>query len=341
MKKRLVVLNNADIGKLNGGLKNFFNGKSLEVCLSLDPNNANVHKLTLKPPQVLLDEVFKDVTDYNDICSQEIPLVLIAQGAQLHGDPHFENLFIDASVPEDPLIVAIDPIKLTEKKFQGYWTELDERMDLNGTLDNAIYKKTETRFISACRDPAYDVAKFLLSTTSLYGLIIRGAYRLNTNEGLIIEWSGDTQIKPFAGDGGISGAGIVEKTAPAVKEAWRNHNTITKAIVEVYVNRILDALNKYKEEHQLNDDSIECALNVALINLWAFTLRHTFSIAEKIFPEQAEKSLVIYLLGSCLTQRGCKIVKKALEHEYGLADPEVKNDLQSLFLPENLGVDNG
>lgn len=196
----------------------------------------------------------------------------------LHGDAHFGNILIDPSIPDDPLILSID----------------QKRITLN----------------SLAKDPVYDVAKLVFSTTCLYGVIYHKALVSKKDKMIWTVSRLDAEPVKLSNVGGISGDQIIAVTARASDDARRYHRWAQKAILHKYT-RYVDANSTA---------SSKITSSVQLLQLWLLTIRHAFSILEKLFPARLEEAMSMYLVARCLVGRGISGAEELIKK---LADPKM------------------
>ena len=222
--------------------------------------------------------------------------------ANCHGDPHFENIFIDASIPEDPFIVAIDP---ATRKYNG-----DAAAGVG--LDQAISCMIIDGF---GQQPMHDISKLLLSTTGGYALALKNGFagKLEKSEQngsdqiYTLKWQSKDSISPLGAEAtGVSGANLYMRSVSATSDAKRYQYVFGKEVLNHFDHLVDKLLIASKVES--DEDKIICR-NIYYIQIWAWTVRHTFSIAEKLFPDRDEISDQLLVFGSYLLHFGAKYLR--------------------------------
>lgn len=216
----------------------------------------------------------------------------------LHGDAHFGNFLVDASVPEDPLVFSIDPAEV----------KLPSEAAVAGAVPDLISEQHARKCLPGLsQDIVYDVAKMMMSTACGYGLAYRGGLRPCAKDGLFrLERPGSEGIRKLSDVGGISGSQIVAIDAPASEASWLYHDIAGKTVF-----RELCALF---ERVALSPEQT----NFALSRLCLLTVRHAFSIADTLFPRDALGGVAMYLLGNRFLQRASAIVLRGIQSEFSL-----------------------
>ncbi len=266
----------------------------------LAPNNiaTKFEELTKQYSNAVNDNVKKD----NDI----------------HGDAHFENILVDASIPEDPVVVSIDPypnLNLSNKFREEY------AQSCNITNDEVITKEIAWLF----HDRTYDYAKLLLSAWLLYSVASVDGISMKRDKTEKNTWrfflESDKIIKDNNIRGGATGAEI--KTVTSIPhEVIRYHNIAKKAIIQSF----LDELHRRYLNHN-NDNDHEQINRLMVVRLWALTIRHGLSICSLIYPEKANSACSLYVITASLFSKGEKTVKKVLKEEYPSDAYELANEL--------------
>lgn len=237
-------------------------------------------------------------------------------GTTLHGDCHFGNLLVDASVPEDPLIISIDPKPITAfdwirpgvEKILGSDTREFEFKETLGLLPH---------------DLAYDAAKLILSSSCGYGLAYRYAFtltgrRTGTDGVWHLKWVGAEAYTKLNDVGGISGAQIVKVDGPVPETAWDYHRVASEVVLDEFFRLHREAL---PSDHRR-------AFNLWLVRTWILTIRHAFSICGKLFPMDVERAASLYLIATVFVNHGKAAVLRALED---LDSPNAERELRSAF----------
>lgn len=164
-------------------------------------------------------------------------------------------------------------------------------------------------------DPAYDVAKLFLSTGVGYSLVGRSALEPARTPG---RWTlnrpSDNVFQRFSDRGGLSGAQIVAMDERTHQNVLNYHTTASRVVLDEYVN--------------LMHGQSSISVNSALVQLWFLMMRHGFSIAEKLFLEDASKSLVQLALLTLASSRGEAIIQQSIDN---LNSDETTQGLKKLF----------
>lgn len=218
------------------------------------------------------------------------------QANSVHADAHFGNLLVDASVPEDPLIISIDPkpFKLTEGKvFRGEVKALgiDERL-LERSLHNLMF------------DPLYDLAKCVMSTSGLHGLIIRRALELHLhstdNKGFTLANPPDG-VRHLTDTGGMSSSGLIRVGTQVRKECLIDHDTCSGSLL-----RELQQALSADSGKPGTDPQSRLGISVGLIRLWGLSLRALFSAASDRFPSDMSTGVALFILASAFAEVGTR-----------------------------------
>lgn len=210
---------------------------------------------------------------------------------RIHGDAHFENFLVDASIPEDPFAVAIDIASVQE-----IGTDPSKAGDLMRAWGIAL---RTTRFDILNRiqsDPSYDIAKLLLSATCWFGAVQRGAFVIEGTDGSSWTLTADSAGGPQASGnetGGVSGAEVLRMVAPIGPDVWRNHLAAAEEILREYV----EFLRKAAKDSSCSDSDIDCVVNVSLLRTFLFLIRNAFSIAPRLFLARPMNAAVMFAIG--------------------------------------------
>ncbi len=221
------------------------------------------------------------------------------QNGLLHGDAHFGNLLIDASIPEDPLVMSIDQTKLEYEDKEAKLLRGESPRCRDSFLD-------EVRAVLE-QDIVYDVAKLMLSACG-YSLAYRSAFRIQIKKLLRydqfdLERRVEEEFTPLDEVGGISGSQIIKIAAPVTSDALRYHDVARAVILDEYL----------KLCKEIFGDAQQADLMLSLVRLWLLTVRHAFSVAELLYPMHGDRGLVMYLLASQLLNAGLPIVEKVVK----------------------------
>lgn len=308
----------------------FYNqGSDIDIKLLFDGHHdQSVQPVVLTHPDTQLDNLIQKWKSKLDHQSNiEVPKFL---ASMCHGDPHFENLFVDASIPEDAFIVAIDP---TKRSYQGNPRDLG--------VDK--YEKDAQDVIAAFgQQPIHDIAKLLLSTTGQYALIMKNGLSSaldHKTKTYSISWQSNDNTSQLGPDGsGASGANLFIRSASATREAKRYQYVFASEILRKFDLEVDKVLNRC----EITDPKEKnICRNTYYLQIWAWVVRHTFSVAEKLFPDKDELSDQLFAFGYFLLQKGTDFLqangpdcledsatKKYFEHLLTLHDIVSKNNEQ-------------
>jgi hypothetical protein len=231
-------------------------------------------------------------------------------------------MLVDISIPEDPLIISIDPIserKDAEKKV----AELRAQVKTwNSDVDDRAFATEANNLYS---DIAWDVAKLMLSTTCCYGIVDRRGFRLGIGVGgtVIITKNKQTELTAVTNSGGVSGASVYRSGLVTPDLTWHYHCVAAKAVLREYLSMLSQDLDGPKGE-------LERDKAIALIRVWLLTARHVFSITKKLFPIERDKALQLYVLGSAFVSKGVTKISEVLKE--GFSPTFKAADLEGLFL---------
>lgn len=300
------------------------------IDLTVKWGNGNYHQ-----PVVPVLDVLADVCTWGKNVSDGCKDLKKVRANAIHGDAHLDNILVDASVPEDPLIVSIDPLRVqlapppqddkAKAENAGMLSNTKEVLKECGWRYDDMNIEMEVSHL--CKDPGYDYAKLLLSTACAYGLVNRGVFRLapggagdNTVRIARIE---KQKLKVDADSGGISQASRYWREPATADDAWRYHRVTAGEVVREFLRTLGGSGCNAKD----------CV--VALAGLWLMTGRHAFSISEKLlaFGGQTERALVMYLFAEAFVSRGAKHVLEGLKSDEPSWD-DVDQICSSLALPK-------
>lgn len=232
-----------------------------------------------------------------ELCKKvaEAPLVgsyRALQADYVHADAHFGNLLVDASVPEDPLIISIDPKPLRPPAGEDFSAEANslpiEMKQLHHSLQNLKF------------DPLYDLAKCIMSTSGLHGPIIRRALelRLETNEGFSLANPPDG-ISHMTDTGGMSSSGLIRVGTQVRRECLIDHDTCSGSLMR----EIQEAISADSGKPG-TDPLSRLGINVGLIRLWGLSLRALFSAASDRLPSDVSTGMALFIIASAYTEVG-------------------------------------
>jgi hypothetical protein len=203
------------------------------------------------------------------------------------------------------LIVTIDPGQ--PKLLHPDDEEWDAWRNFCSAID--MQRFAEQRFGNAlaflAADPTYDVAKLFLSTGVGYSLVGRLAFEpARDARGVwILKQPKDNVFLRFSDRGGLSGAQIVALDERTHKNVLDYHTTASEAVLNEHLNLM--------RKRECTDP---LSRNSALVQLWFLMMRHGFSIAEKLFLEDASKSLVQLVLLTLALNGGESIIREAINN---------------------------
>lgn len=287
------VVHAADISKRRTVLERLTEYEGRPFDLRLNWGGGKVAAQSLGPSVAALT-AFIDKADPLGILGEPITYI---RAYRIHGDAHLENMLVDASVPEDALVISIDPLVLSEEEIKGPTMKALEVLNIDTT-------EIGRELLQFVVDPAYDCAKLLLSTACAYGLVNREVFQIGKcPKGRIDVNKVVTQaIKANAETGGISGAATLWREPIAADRAWRYHRVAALEVVRAFVGMMRE---------------FDCGprhVVVALAGLWLLTVRHAFSITNKLLRcgGGMEKALIMYLFSEAFVCRGMKPVLDGL-----------------------------
>lgn len=255
---------------------------------------------------------------------------LVSAGAgRIHGDPHYANFLVDASIPEDPLIVTIDPAIVVIS---------DQLRTLKNQSDNSIFKilreTTQSQAYHNCidnipKDPAYDVAKLMLSTACCYGLAYCEGFEVipKTATEFQLKREENPRMDKPKDIGGISGAQIVRLDTPVRPESLWYLGVAAKSTIREYDN----LLNNITSLPKISKFEISLYRNIAYIRLFVLTFRHALSIAEILFPANLKRSMSMYLLACFFFGSGYKKIIEILN--CGIEKQDYTDELRETLQP--------
>lgn len=232
----------------------------------------------------------------------------------IHGDAHFGNFLVDASVPEDPLICSIDPSGKPRQvpALHPDWTS---------TKIGKAVKQSPNEYPSWAQDPLWDVAKLLVSSACGYGLAFRNAFKIVKEDanGWMVKYDADLTPRKLSDVAGLSGAQIVSVDGGVPVDAWEYHHLAAETVLDAW------------EELTPNGEA-PSARAASYLRLWFLTVRHGFSLADELFPREIEKSLVMFLLSTIFTKTGLDVLKGIANEEWNdQRDEEIVSKLGAIL----------
>jgi len=252
-------------------------------------------------PRYIASKLKRLVTQCDNITQ-----VKIKKDGYIHGDAHFENILVDASIPEDSVVVSIDPdpnLFLSKEDRKEY----KESCNID---DNVIDSEVALLF----HDRTYDYARLLLSAWLLYTLASvdgismkrnktnKSIWRFSLERGKIIE---ENSIR-----GGVTGA-VINAVTSIPQDVILYHNTAKDMIVESFLKELPQ---RYLNHNKGNDDvQID---RLMIVRLWALTIRHGLSICSLMYPEKASGACSLYVITASLFLKGEETVKNVLKEKY-------------------------
>ena len=195
-----------------------------------------------------------------------------------HGDAHFGNFLIDASVPEKPVVFLIDT----------------KHVNIQKKIFPLLFKDVNN-------DPLYDFAKLMLSCAVGYDLAYMegvrprslGRRRTGNLWAVSLEFKGREQLQKLGDVGGVTDAQIVRLAARVSEDAVQNYRYANKVIRELTAAWLQDELRP-------NVRSVAAAQ----VTMWLFAIRHAFSIAQHLFPKYPERSFAMLVLAMRFLETG-------------------------------------
>lgn len=261
----------------------------------------------------------------------------ILKATDCHGDPHFENIFVDASVPEDAFIVAIDPAKRS-------YSNVDAGKSLDGSHELSP-GTGEKMFDCIGQQPMQDIAKILLSTTGGYSLVMKSGFKGDLQtfvEGsekswiYDLSWKAQSSSLPIGQEaGGVSGARLIKRAVSATNDAKKYNVVFADEVLEQFLSMVEGVLEKSNETRELQ--RIRCK-NIYLLQIWSLLVRHVFSISEKLFPDRTEKADQIFAIGLVLLERGAEIIEGGPEC---LSKAETTTRFRQILTLTKMGYNEG
>lgn len=220
----------------------------------------------------------------------------------VHADAHFGNLLVDAGVPEDPLIISIDP-KPPPETEGGFDPELESL----GLKDRA--PQVNASVFNFRADPLYDLAKCVMSTSGLHGPIIQRALELNsTDDGRFTLANPRDGVRHLTDTGGMSSAKLIRVGTQVPKDCLRDHDICAGALLREFQGILSADAGKPG-----TDDESRLGINVGLIRLWGLSVRHLFSAARDRFPSDMTTGLSLFILASAYVDAGTRQFVSVLE----------------------------
>jgi hypothetical protein len=268
-----------------------------------DENDVCIIKFPINNPEDVLDTIIRKWTN-SEIESPTKITVPDFLAAHCHGDPHFENIFIDASIPEDSFIVTIDP---AIRKYNG-----DMRAGAG------LCKETAKEIIENFgRQPMHDISKLLLSTVGGYALAQKNGFSAGFERAIVegdselfaLRWHSKHNVSPLGADAtGVSGANLYMRSISATSDAKRYQYIFSLEVLDQF-DRIIEQMLNFSG---ISDDKDKCICrNIYYIQIWAWVVRHTFSISEKMFPDRHDVSDQLLVFGSYLLHFGAKYLSES------------------------------
>ena len=272
------------------------NNKSLQIRWDMSNTHNNI-ATPCNNPLLALEQLLSKLRTAQ--VTQNVRLLFTKECT--HGDPHFANLFCDASIPEDPLILSIDQTCISKDKVTK-----EIKAGKNILLNNNLFSDIRLNMgaSTVIGDPAYDIAKLAMSTSCMYGLAYNGAFNVvskNGINGFLVLTREKNKVSKLGDIGGASGSHLVAVDAPVCKSSPLYHYWACDALLSCYMDML--------QTHKLSD--IEKA--VTMLRVWFYTIRHAFSVAELQFPGNIERAVAIYLLAIRFVSIGCDWATDVLE----------------------------
>jgi len=290
--------------------------KALKVTFN-PANPSNVFATILPPTRIgiLLRQMAKH--------RARTQVVTVHHDTMIHGDAHFENILVDASIPEDPVVVSIDtPELIVQDVLKG-----GEKEDYNN-LVRVPGSKVKEEVSWLLQDRTYDYAKLLMSSWLLYSVVGSDGFAISPQPpGWCITLRED-KIPQERQANGASGAGVT-KVMTFPPELITYHNRATELIVQTFLDELPARCAKISDHCK----------KLMVVRLWALTIRHGLSLCKSMFPAKASRAFAQYMITASLFHKGKKYVDKVLANR----SKETPDDLiRHLFKPrfEELGPES-
>lgn len=248
------------------------------------------------------------------------------RAVSVHADAHFGNLLVDASIPEDPLIISIDPKPLITTAGAEFSEEIKSVNIDAGALDLSLR--------SLLFDPLYDLAKCVMATSGLHGPIIRGALELGAADQDRFTLANPRDgVRHLTDTGGMSSSKLIRVGTQVPKNCLRDHDTCARALLREVEEAITADAGRPG-----TDEEARFGVNVGLIRLWGLSLRGLFSAAADRFPSDMATGVALYIIAATYLDIGTKIVIDALGR-YSLSDERATTLLKEPFRWYRAGLD--
>ena len=237
----------------------------------------------------------------------------------VHGDPHFENILVDASIPEDPVVVSIDPSYPDPEAMKKVLKTYAEVMEIK-------YDEAEGEKDWLLTDRTYDYAKLLMSSWLLYSVAAIDGFSINGKKKCRIRLRNDRIIEDNRARAGASGAGVNAVTnIPG--EVMRYHNKATQAIVQEFVDELPARFGNGSQKEHANWGRL------MVVRLWALTIHAGFAVCSLMYPDKANGACSLYLITASLFERGTSAVNKAISGRCNLSARELAAKLLAPRFP--------
>jgi len=323
MIRGIEVYSSADLERFSGILDNI--KATTPVSIDLNWNRVVNCRFELEDPIKSLFNLQESLANAFEGKTQKqfrrLFIPVEAEG-KLHGDPHFGNLLVDASIPEDPLIFSIDPKKVELKDLPSYPDAIN-RMFKN--TYNVLHAQLES---TIDKDIAYDIGKILQTAACFYDVIYHKGFTLTSTRAnskrYKLRRNDKAESVKLSDVGGISSSQIIRLGAPIPPDTWDYHVTATKKVLDEYISLHHEKLLRFVPEELGFQESI----NIGLIRLWMFTVRHVFSAVKSLFPVKIESAMVMYIVAAVFTQKGVKTIMKRINR---LVEADTQEELTRLF----------
>jgi hypothetical protein len=252
--------------------------------------------------------------------SSSTALVKLRKDGSIHGDAHFENILVDASIPEDPVVVSIDPSYPDKKRFDKHIKDYGEFFKIK----TSELKEEEMWLF---KDRTYDYAKLLVSGWLLYSVAaidgfsidkVRGGWRFKLRDDKIIEDSSEK--------GGVSGAGVNSVTT-IPKEVIRYHNEATSSIRQAFLDELPARFIEASEGKRVTWERL------MVVRLWALTIRHGLSVCIMTYPKKARVACSLYMLTASQFEAGVPVVEDVISGNCDLSARELAANLLAPRFP--------
>lgn len=251
------------------------------VSLTIEWKGQTISQQQVESPRLVLNRISDTIRD--GVTARSYKRVV---AADTHGDAHLMNLLVDASVPEDPLLVSIDPRSWSpEHSFSREKERLASQETPPLNKESLGYELEGIQY-----DPAFDLANFLAATSGFHNLAINDLLILDIDspDNVTIRDSAPA-AEPLGKGGGISSAKLIRISEGASVTSIVDQHTCTDAVLREF---------QYLYLCEMGSDSPDrhFSLNIALLRLWSFAIRKLLSTAATLAKSDVRKATMIYLI---------------------------------------------